>query len=209
MSEAPDPILGSHGHLRLDPSDDSLFYRQARLVVHIDPGAIAAVTAHIRQLVPPGADVLDLMSSYKSHLPDDVPLGRVVGHGMNGVELAANPQLHEYVLGDLNADLSLPFADGRFGAALCTVSVQYLIRPVAVFREVRRVLRVGAPFLVTFSNRCFPTKAVRAWHDRDDAGHMRLVGDYFEASSGWRDVETAAHIPPHGDPLFAVWAFRA
>ncbi len=209
MSDTPDPVLGGREGLRLDPSDDARFYRQARLVVHIDAGAIAAVEEHIRRLVPPGADVLDLMSSYRSHLPNDVRLGRVVGLGMNAEELAANPQLDEYALRDLNADPSLPFEDERFGAAVCSVSVQYLTRPVAVFGEVRRVLRVGAPFLVTFSNRCFPTKAVLAWHQRDDAGHVELVRRYFEAAGGWRDVETAAHVPPSGDPLYAVWARRA
>lgn len=209
MTEGPDPILGRRDALRLDASDDGLFYRQARLVVHIDAGAIAAVTDRIRRLVPAGADVLDLMSSYRSHLPEDVQLGTVVGLGMNAEELAANPRLDEYVVRDLNADSSLPFEDERFGAAMCTVSVQYLTRPVAVFREVRRVLTPGAPFLVTFSNRCFPTKAVLAWHDRDDAGHARLVRDYFEAAGGWRDVGTSADSPTSGDPLFAVWAYRA
>ena len=214
MSDAPDPtpvdpVLGGRAALRVDQSDDGLFYRQSRLVVHIDAGAIAAVTDLIRRLVPPGCDVLDLMSSYRSHLPDDLELVRVVGLGMNGEELTANRQLDEYVLHDLNADPSLPFADERFDAALCTVSVQYLTRPVAVFREVRRVLKPGAPFLVTFSNRCFPTKAVLAWHQRDDDGHVALVREYFDAAGRWRDPDTAAHVPRNGDPLFAVWAYRA
>ena len=209
MSDIPDPILGRREALRLDASDDALFYRPARLVVHIDAGAIRVVTDHIRRLVPPGADVLDLMSSYRSHLPEDTRLGRVAGLGMNAEELAANPRLDEYVVHDLNAEPALPFEDERFGAALCTVSVQYLTRPVAVFREARRVLKGGAPLLVTFSNRCFPTKAVLAWHDRDDAGHAALVRAYFAASGGWRDLDTAAHVPPHGDPLYAVWAYRS
>ena len=209
MSDTPDPVLSNRDALRVDQSDDGLFYRQARLVVHIDAGAIAAVTEHVRRLVPSGADVLDLMSSFRSHLPEDVPLGRVVGHGMNAEELAANRQLDEYVLHDLNANPSLPFEDEEFGAALCTVSVQYLTRPVAVFGEVRRVLKPRAPFLVTFSNRCFPTKAVLAWQQRDDAEHVELVRQYFSAAGGWRDLETAAHVPRGTDPLFAVWAYRA
>ena len=209
MSDDFDPILGRRDALRLDQSDDGQFYRQARLVVHIDARAIAAVTDLIRRLVPPGADVLDLMSSYRSHLPADVTLGTVVGQGMNAEELATNPRLDEHLIHDLNADPLLPFVDERFGAAVCTVSVQYLTRPVAVFREVRRVLKPGSPFLVTFSNRCFPTKAVLAWHRRDDAGHVALVRAYFEAAGGWRDVETSAHVPRTGDPLYAVWAYRA
>jgi SAM-dependent methyltransferase len=209
MLDANDPVLSRRDALRADGGDDAAFYRHPRLVAHIDAGAIAAVTGHVRRLVPPGAAVLDLMSAYLSHLPADLPLGEVVGLGMNREELAANPQLTERVVHDLNADPALPFEDERFGAALCTVSVQYLTRPVAVFREVRRVLAPGAPFLVTFSNRCFPTKAVLAWHERDDAGHAALVRAYFARSGGWGEIEAAAHTPERGDPLYAVWARRA
>jgi len=208
MEGSADPVLASRDRQRVDQTDDALFYRQPRLVVHIDAGAIEAVTEHARRLFPPDADVLDLMSSYRSHLPVDVSLGTVVGLGMNREELDRNPRLDERVVRDLNADPVLPFDDGRFGAALCTVSVQYLTRPVAVFGEVRRVLADGAPFLVTFSNRCFPTKAVRGWQERDDAGHVELVREYFAASGGWRGLECDGRVSRGGDPLYAVWAFK-
>ena len=193
---------------RIDPSDDALFYSVPRLVVHIDDGAIAAVGELVGRLVRPGAAVLDLMSSYRSHLPDGLALAEVVGLGMNADELAANPRLTERLVQDLNREPRLPFADSRFDAALCTVSVQYLTRPLDVFREVRRVLREGAVFLVTFSNRCFPTKAIGAWRARDDAGHVELVRGYFRASGGWDEPEVAADGPHRGDPLYGVWARR-
>jgi SAM-dependent methyltransferase len=191
---------------RYDESPDALFYRQARLVEHIDAGAIAAVTQLHRELFPPGGVLLDLMSSWVSHLPPEVAYERVVGLGMNEAELAANPRLDERLVHDLNADPVLPFAAARFdGAAIC-VSIQYLTRPVEVLREVARVLRTGAPLAITFSNRCFPTKAVAAWHQRDDRGHAELVASYLRDAGGWTAIETLDRSPGGGDPLFAVVA---
>ncbi len=194
-----------------DAAPDALFYSSPRRVVHIDDGAIAAVTQVYRELLPPGGAILDLMSSWRSHLPPEVPYARVAGLGMNAEELRDNPQLTDYVVHDLNEDPALPYQDGEFDAACCCVSVQYLQRPLAVFAQVRRVLKVGAPFVVTFSNRCFPTKAVNAWRRADDAGHQRIVRRYFEESGGWRDVTAQDRSPRRArlglaDPLYAVWA---
>ncbi len=188
---------------KADPSPDTAFYRQPRFVTHIDDGAIAAVTALYRELLPPGGDILDLMSSWVSHLPPNMRYSSVTGHGMNAAELAANPRLTGRHVQDLNADPALPFADAAFdGAGLC-VSVQYLQRPVEVFCEVRRVLRPGAPFVVTFSNRCFPTKAVAIWQALDGPDQQRLVRAYM-AEAGFKDVTTRSFVPPRGDPLWAV-----
>ena len=193
---------------RADESPDEAFYVQPRLVLHIDDGAVAAVTGLYRELFAPGAAVLDLMSSWVSHLPPEVEYARVVGLGMNAAELRANPRLTGRVTQNLNAEPRLPFADGEFDAAACCVSVQYLTRPAQLFAEVARVLRPGAPFAVTFSNRCFPTKAVAAWQALDDAGHVALVARYFADAGGWGEVR-AERRPTRGDPLYAVVGFRA
>ncbi len=189
---------------RVDETDDARFYAAPRLVHHIDDGAQAAVTALYRRLVPSGADVLDLMSSWVSHLPADLDLGRVTGLGMNETELATNPRLTERAVQNLNVTPALPFANAAFDAALCCVSVQYLTRPVQVFAEVGRVLRPGAPFVVTFSNRCFPTKAVAAWRAYDDDGHASLVAEYARLSGAFGPAEVHAHQPAWGDPLLGV-----
>jgi SAM-dependent methyltransferase len=129
---------------------------------------------------------------------------------MNEQELAANRQLTEHTVHDLNRDPRLPYGDGSYDVALCTVSVQYLLHAVPVFAEVRRVLRPGAPFIVSFSNRCFPTKAIAAWLYADDAGHGELVQAYFERSGCWENVSLVDLSPQPGqtDPLFVVWARR-
>ena len=194
---------------RLDDTPDAQFYAAPRLVTHIDAAAIAAVTQLYREVLPPGGVILDLMSSWVSHLPPEIVYRRVVGLGLNGAELAANPRLDERIVQDLNRVPRLPFGDAEFdGAGIC-VSIQYLTRPVAVFRELARVLRPGAPLVVTFSNRCFPTKAVAIWRALDDQGHRQLVRRYFETAGGWTDVAVLDRRPGRGDPLYAVIGRRA
>lgn len=147
------------------------------------------------------------MSSWRSHLPEGARFGDVVGLGLNADEMADNPQLSSWLVHDLNRDPRLPFADGEFDGAVCAVSIQYMTDPAAVFREVSRVLRPGAPFVVSFSNRCFPTKAVAVWLGTDDAQHVALVRAYFEGAGGWTDVTEEDGSPgDDGDPLYAVWA---
>ena len=212
---------------RDDETPDAEFYRAARLVTHIDDAAIAAVTQLYREYFPPGGAVLDLMSSWVSHLPPEVRYRRVVGLGMNAQELAANPRLDEYLVHDLNQEPRLPFADGALDAAGLCVSIQYLTRPVEVLRDVGRVLRPAAPLVITFSNRCFPTKAVAIWRALDDTGHALLVERYLQAAGNWTAIAHLDRSPTRrddagahcldgqgrysgrsGDPLFAVVARR-
>ncbi len=191
---------------RNDNIDDEQFYLPPRLVTHIDDHAIAAVTQLYREYFPAGGHILDLMSSWVSHLPEELDYARVVGLGMNQAELDANQRLNERVVQNLNRVPALPFADAGFdGAGIC-VSVQYLTQPVLVFREISRVLRPGAPLIVTFSNRCFPTKAVAIWQSRDDRGHTRVVQQYFEEAGAWTDIEALDRSPGkwRSDPLYAV-----
>ena len=188
---------------RRDESPDQEFYRFERLVTHIDAGAVAAVTQLYRQFFPADGAVLDLMSSWVSHLPPEVTYGRVAGLGMNARELAHNPRLTDQLVQNLNEQPHLPYGDAEFDAAGICVSVQYLTRPADVFLELARVLRPGAPLVVTFSNRCFPDKAVYAWQVLDDNGHVALVQQYF-AAANFGPTEIFAHRPKGGDPLYGV-----
>jgi ubiquinone/menaquinone biosynthesis C-methylase UbiE len=112
---------------------------------------------------------------------------------------------------DLNAEPRLPFADDAFDAAVCCVSVDYLIRPVEVFEDVARVVQPGGVFVCSFSNRCFPTKAIRGWLYASDAQHCEIVVEYFRRAGGWDDaiVQRRTPVDHRGDPLYAVWAYRA
>jgi SAM-dependent methyltransferase len=191
---------------RYDETPDEQFYSLARLVTHIDDRAIAAVTQLYREHFPPDGAILDLMSSWVSHLPSEVMYGRVVGLGMNEVELKENPRLDEYVVQDLNVNPTLPFRDGEFDGVGCCVSIDYLTRPIEVLSEVGRVLKVGSPMIISFSNRCFPDKAVAIWHQLDDQGHMRLVEEYLREAGNFENVRGLDRSPRRmfSDPLYAV-----
>ncbi len=191
---------------RQDPSDDAVFYAPTRLVTHIDDGAIAAVTGLYDELGLTEGRVLDLMSSWVSHLPRK-PSGGLVVLGMNAVELQANPLADQVVVQDLNVDPLLPFDAASFDAVTCCVSIDYLIHPVEVLREAARVLRPGGVVVLTFSNRCFPTKAVRGWLATDEDGRVAIVRAYLERA-GFAGVTTALRTQPRwgSDPLYAAWA---
>jgi SAM-dependent methyltransferase len=200
------PELPAGAFARVDGDDDRAFYAEPRLVTHIDEGAVAALTGLYRELLPDGARVLDLMSSWVSHLPPERTYAEVVGHGMNADELDANPRLARRFVQDLNADPALPLDDASMDAALACVGVQYLQRPVEVFGEVRRVLEPGAPFVVSFSNRCFPTKAVAIWRALDTSGHAALVRLYAERAGFASSEARVLADGRRSDPLVAVVA---
>jgi len=196
---------------RIDETDDELFYSQPRLVVHIDEGAITKVGEIYARLLPRGGAILDLMSSWRSHLPERMRPARLVGLGMNRPEMEDNPALTEIVVHNLNQNPILPFADGEFDGAVVTVSIQYMTRPVETFRGVAKVLKPAAPFIVSFSNRMFPTKAVAIWHSLGEFDRMRLVWRYFQSSGNFENMEAidmSAPTEPPSDPIWAVVGYR-
>jgi len=193
---------------RIDDSDDAAFYGSPRFVLHIDVPTVSALTDFYRDVLPAGGAILDLMSSWVSHLPDDVSYGRVSGLGLNAQELAANPRLAEWRVHDLNRDPELPWPDAHFDAVLCAVSVQYLARPLEVFASVGRVLRPGGLSLVALSHRCFPTKAIRAFHYLDGPARMDLVSHYHASTGVFAPAQQIDRSPPGADPLWIVQARR-
>lgn len=196
---------------RYDESDDREFYRHPRLTVHLDDNAIGALGKLFAEELRPHGTCLDLMSSYRSHFPPDLPMSRLIGLGLNEEEMRQNPQLDEFVVHDLNRTPTLPFNTASFDGVVCSVSIQYLTRPVEVFAEVGRVLRPGAPFIVSFSNRCFPSKAVYVWMATSDTQHMQLVQMYFEHAHCFTDIRALDRSPNRwvGDPLYAIVGRRA
>jgi SAM-dependent methyltransferase len=198
--------LPQEAFAKIDKTDDALFYATPRFVTHIDEAALSALTGFYAQTIFGARAVLDLMSSWVSHLPTSFH-GTVTGHGMNAAELAANPRLEGYFVQNLNLRPHLAIADAQFDAALCCAGVQYLEQADTVFAEIARVLRPGAPFIVSFSNRCFPSKAVAIWRALDGRGHAELV-EYYLGRAGFIDI--ACHVlsdGTRGDPMTAVIGF--
>jgi SAM-dependent methyltransferase len=205
---APLPSFPPEFFQRFDERPDAHFYAQPRLVTHIDDATIAALTQVYRELIPSGARVLDLMSSWISHLPPEVDYARVAGLGLNAAELEANPRLTDRAVHDLNAAPALPYADRTFDIVINAVSVQYLTRPLEVFAEVRRVLVPGGLHVVAISHRMFAEKAVAIWQSMSMHDRVPLVGGYFVLSGGWDEPRVIDRSPEGADPLHVIWSRR-
>jgi SAM-dependent methyltransferase len=177
------------------------------MVAHIDDGTMAALTNFYRTFLPSGASILDLMSSWLSHLPADVEYARVAGHGMNAEELAANPQLSDWRVQNLNQNPELPFDDASFDRAMIVVSIQYLVQPIHVLRSVLRTLKPGGEIAIAMSHRLFPTKAIAAFQGMERDDKMKLVG-YCLQQSGFDEITFHDESPLGADPLWIMTGKR-
>ncbi|MDX1824838.1 MAG: methyltransferase domain-containing protein, partial [Thiohalomonadales bacterium] len=205
---------------RMDTRSDTAFYSMTRLLPHIDRTASNQLANIYQRFLLPGMQVLDLMSSWQSHLPEGITDLEVTGLGMNKEELQRNPRLNEHVIHDLNDQPQLPFETNQFDAAICSVSVEYLIKPIEVFKEVARMLKPGAPFVVSFSERWFPPKVIAMWQEMHPFERMGLVLDYFQRSESFDRLGTeslrgltrpvddkyAAELA-ESDPIYVVWGY--
>ncbi|MEM1167938.1 MAG: methyltransferase domain-containing protein [Cyanobacteria bacterium P01_H01_bin.35] len=218
-------LLQANQRKKLDDSDDRLFYSFPRFVTHVDEGFIDQLTNLYRDRLKPNTRILDMMSSWISHLPEEIEFAHVEGHGMNEEELAKNRQLNHYFVQNLNQDLKIPFPDKDFDAVLNCVSIQYLQYPDAIFHEIHRILKPGGIAIMSFSNRMFYEKAISAWRDNSEEGRVKLVKSYFESVKnangvpGFSQVEVISqksNVPSFlqmlglggGDPFYVVIAYR-
>ncbi|MGF1538602.1 MAG: class I SAM-dependent methyltransferase [Elainellaceae cyanobacterium] len=213
-------MLSSTQRAKLDPSDDARFYDLPRFVTHVDEGFIDRLTTLYRETLEPNTRIFDMMSSWVSHLPEEMAFEHVEGHGLNPQELARNPRLDHYFVQNLNQNQTIPLPDQSFHAVLNAVSVQYLQYPDKVFAEIHRVLKPGGVAIISFSNRMFYQKAVQAWRDGSDGDRVRLVKRYFQSVPGFsepRVIAETASAPAllqmlgvgGGDPFYAVLARRS
>jgi len=219
---SPTDFFSDNPFVRADESNDAVFYEKPRLVSHIDDQARQHIGEIYGAMLRPGMDVLDLMSSWQSHIPESLPLSSLTGLGLNREEMKRNPQLSGYVVHDLNLNPVLPFDDKSFDAVVCSVSVEYLTRPSDVFMETARILRPGGLFIHTFSNRWFPPKAISLWSELSEFERVGLVLEYFMESSAYENLETQSirgwPRPKTdryygqiftADPVYAVWGHEA
>jgi SAM-dependent methyltransferase len=210
-------VLQEAQRRKWDGSDDALFYAEPRFVQHLDEAFRQRLTQLYRECIPATAVVLDLMSSWVSHLPEDVAYASVIGHGLNEKELAANPRLRRHWVQNLNKDQRLPLENASVDATLIVAGWQYLQYPEAVAAELLRITRPGGQLIVAFSNRMFFTKAPQVWADGGDREHLAYVAEVLTAQ-GWpaprliaestRAAGLAGLVGAKGDPFFAVIATK-
>ncbi|KAK3210519.1 hypothetical protein Dsin_015225 [Dipteronia sinensis] len=200
---------------RFDETSDLTFYDTPRFVTHIDDPAIAALTKYYSAVFPPsntpGISILDMCSSWVSHYPPGYKQDQIVGMGMNEEELKRNPVLREYIVQDLNSNPKLPFEDNSFDVITNVVSVDYLTKPLEVFKEMCRILKPGGLAIMSFSNRCFWTKAISIWTSTGDAEHAMIVGAYFHYARGFEPPQAVDISPNPGrsDPMYIVYSRKA
>lgn len=210
-------LLQPQQRTKLDETEDSQFYSFPRFVTHVDDSFISQLTELYRQKLHPNSRILDLMSSWVSHLPPEIEFSHIEGHGLNEEELRKNPRLNHYFLQNLNVNLQLPLLDQDFDAVLCAVSVQYLQYPEAIFSEIYRILKPNGIAIFSFSNRMFYQKAISVWRDSSDSQKVYLVQNYFKSVNGFSKPEvitlkkqTPSFLAMFGigsvDPFYAVFA---
>ncbi|MEA5617009.1 class I SAM-dependent methyltransferase [Cronbergia sp. UHCC 0137] len=212
-------VLNPSQRLKLDDSDDKLFYYSPRFVTHVDEGFIQQLTDLYRQKLQPNTRIFDMMSSWVSHLPPELEFSHIEGHGLNSEELARNPRLDHYFVQNLNENPQLPLPNQDFDAVLNCVSVQYIQYPEAVFSEIHRILKPGGVAIISFSNRMFFQKAIQIWRDASEERRVELVKRYFTSVPGFTTPEIIINKSiapnflqwlgvPGGDPFYAVIASR-
>jgi hypothetical protein len=212
-------LLQPEQRQKLDGGNDREFYSLPRFVTHIDEGFIDRLTSLYRDRLIPNTRIFDMMSSWVSHLPDEMQFEYIQGHGLNAEELARNSKFDRYFVQNLNQDLKLPLEDGSFDAVLNTVSVQYLQYPEAIFAEIYRILKPNGIAILSFSNRMFYNKAIAAWREGSETDRVELVKGYFQSLPGFSLPEVISHtsnIPDMfrllgiggGDPFYAVIAHK-
>jgi SAM-dependent methyltransferase len=212
-----EPPFTPEDFMRADQIDDSSFYTVPKLVYHIDEPAVAALTQYYRNNIPKGSEILDICSSWVSHYPMEFPktMKKICATGMNGLELGFNDQLTGgFQVKDLNVEAKLSYPDNSFDVVTCVVSIDYLIEPIAVIKEIHRVLRPGGKVIISQSNRCFPSKAIAMWLKMNDRQHLELINAYFQYAGGFEapckafDITANDPTSTYNDPMFIVEAVK-
>jgi SAM-dependent methyltransferase len=193
--------------VREDETPDPEFYRTMRFPDHLDSLALATVEDLFAQQIPKGSRILDLMAGAQSYLRAELEPAAVTGLGLNEQDLQENPVLTERIIHDLNAVPLLPFNDNEFDVVVNTISVDYMTRPIEVFREVSRILKPNGLLIVVFSNRMFPPKAVNIWKSTIETDRVDLVKKYFSAAERFYFdgvFESKGKPRPKDDPYYSL-----
>lgn len=174
---------------------DTIFFSSRQENTLMDAGARTAVTALYQTALPAGGSVLDLMCGALSHFPQEAHFTSVVGVDVSRAALDENNALTERVVQDLNVTPMLDLPDESMDAVCLCDGLAYLTQPLVVLKEACRVLRPGAPLIVTFSDNFHAAKAVALWQALEPADRVRLVSILL-SRAGFVELDTGEVVPP-------------
>ncbi len=181
-------VLNDKQRSKIDKNSDLIFYSKPRFVHHLDDGFRTRLTNLYRERISEKAIVLDLMSSWVSHLPKELSYQKVIGHGLNSAELQENKRLDSYWIQDLNNNQTLPLKDSSVDVCLMVAAWQYLQYPEKIAFELRRIIKPGGHLIISFSNRAFWEKAPTIWREGSDLDHIIYIKKVLIAQ-GWPEPE--------------------
>ena len=204
---------------REDETSDAEYCQHPEHIENLDTLALSTIEDLFVRLIPKGAEILDLMAGVDSHIPSEIQPARITGVGLDSKGLDENAKLSEKIIHDLNGGKPLPFNDDEFDVALITLSIEYITKPLELFEEVARILKSSGLFIITFSNRMFPPKAVNIWKNTGEQERVALVKKLISLSDRYTvigDFESSGKPRPKddryymlgipSDPIYAVWA---
>ena len=207
--------LSTNDRVKSDISDDEIFYQQPRFVHHLSDSFRTRLTNLYSEYLLKHYIILDLMSSWVSHLPSNIRYKKVIGHGMNQAELSSNERLDSFFVQNLNKKQSMPIEDSSVDVGLIVAGWQYLQYPEKVSLELSRVIKSDSLLIISFTNRAFWTKAPNIWTYSSEEKRIEYVTSVL-TSNGWRiekilnektqDKKLFGFYSSESDPFFSVIA---
>ena len=187
---------------KIDDSDDQIFYQNPRYVNHLSFSFRNRLTNLYSKYLYSNNVILDLMSSWVSHLPTNTKYKKIIGHGMNESELRANKRLDSFWVQNLNKIQILPIEDSSVDTGLIVAGWQYLQYPEKISLELSRIIKKDSLLIISFSNRAFWTKSPNIWTNSSEEGRIEYVKKVI-SSNGW-SVEKILNEKTYDNKLFGL-----
>ena len=207
--------LSTYDRTKSDICDDEIFYQQPRFVHHLSDSFRNRLTSLYSEYLLNHHIILDLMSSWVSHLPSNISYKKVIGHGMNETELSSNERLDRFFVQNLNKKQNMPIEDSSVDVGLIVAGWQYLQYPEKVSLELSRVIKSDSLLIISFTNRAFWTKAPNIWTYSSEEKRIEYVTSVLTCN-GWRiekilnektqDKKLFGFYSSESDPFYSVIA---
>ena len=186
-----------------DISDDEIFYQQPRFVHHLSDSFRTRLTNLYSEYLLKHYIILDLMSSWVSHLPPNIRYKKVIGHGLNQAELSSNERLDSFFVKNLNKKQNMPIEDSSIDVGLIVAGWQYLQYPEKISLELSRIIKSDSLLIISFTNRAFWSKSPNIWTYSSEVKRIEYVTSIL-IDNGWR-IEKILNEKTYQENLFGLY----